>query len=332
MKAVFLQPRSSWSLALRSDTLWALLMVAIRHVWGEQRAQQVADAALDGEPPMVVSSAMEYVLPDADRHTSNGNHQSRQQRLLLLPTPLVPPVGEPARTLEEEERLKSHRTQSVLSLEQWSRRIRGETVEPEPIEHVTHFATADTIHVAIDRLRMDILQRRDTSELRRGRRFVLTETFARDAGLWFLVEGDMALVEPALRYLEHVGFGTDSSVGKGHFAVTIEDFEPPHVDEPTHMVTLSLYRPTPDELAWYRQHPTRLWYEVEFRRGKRSPQFGPVVSFDKRSVACFREGSVLPFRQQRFWGRATVVADAGDHKVLHAGFALMIPARLGEIA
>ncbi len=328
MKAVILEPRSSWSLALRSDTLWGLLLVAIRHVHGEQTAADVARAALAGTPPMVVSSAMEYVCQPAQ----HSERAPLAERTLLLPTPLLPLGSKPETTIADEEKRKQKQRQLLLPLEQWQRLLRGETFHAEPIEHAAHFATADILHIAMDRMRMHALDRITETGQTRGQLFLTTETFALNAGLWFLADGDMTLIEPALRYLDHVGFGTDSSVGKGHFAVSIEDFELPPVDTPTHMVTLSLYRPTSQEVAAYQENPARLWYELEFRQGKRSPHFGPAGTYQKQRLAFFREGSVFPYRQQPFYGSAVVVARADDHDVIHAGFALMIPARFRQLA
>ncbi len=329
MKAVILEPRSSWSLALRSDTLWGLLLVAIRHVHGENTATDVARAALEGKPPMVVSSAMEYICQPSER----SEQAPLTERTLLLPAPLLPLASQPALTIAGEENRKQKQRQASLPLEQWKQLIQGKkNTDAKPIEHTAHFATADILHIAMDRMRMHALDRITETGETRGQLFLTTETVALNAGLWFLADGDMTLIEPALRYLDHVGFGTDSSVGKGHFAVSIEDIELPPVDAPTHMVTLSLYRPTSQEVAAYTANPARLWYELEFRQGKRSPHFGPAGTYQKQRLAFFREGSVFPYQPQQFYGSAEVVARADDHDVIHAGFALMIPARFPKLA
>lgn len=321
MKAIILEPRSSWTLSLRSDTLWGLLLIGIRHVLGERTAAEVAAATRAGRPPFVVSSAMEYVI------TERG-------RILSLPLPLVPHLSTPPKTLHDYSIAKESRTTTRLPYSQWCQLIAGQPLQESdrlPPWH-NHFADMDMLHIAIDRVRMHALDLPAEDGQTRGQLYLTTERFADNGGLWFLAKGEMTLVEPALRYLAHVGFGTDASVGKGHFSVSIEDIAFPSIEQPTHMVSLSLYHPTQEELSHYQRNANgSTWYEIEFRRGKCSPQFGPAGRYQKQPVAYFREGSVFPYLERPYYGRACTVGHASDHALIAAGFGLMIPARFSEV-
>lgn len=325
MKAVYLTPLSSLKTDLRSDTLWGILMVAIRYVLGESKAEEIAQAYLRGQPPFVISSAMKFT-------TDSG------VRTCWFPRPIVHPPRVTVNTEEDLTRHKMAKSQRVLPQDRWEQFITGEISELQIIEQLTaeatdqnktmpHFETQDVLHIAVDRMSGGTLELEGTGQL-----FYTDEGFVREGGFYFLVEGESGLIEPALRYLEHVGFGGDRSTGKGKCTVQIEDFELRTPPQPTHMVTLSVYSPAEDELFYYRDHPERLWYELELRTGRLSPSlaFGAPAPPEKSSVVVFAEGSTFPWLSKDSYGSVRTVARWGNTNVLFNGFALMIPACFQE--
>ncbi|MGB9774665.1 MAG: type III-A CRISPR-associated RAMP protein Csm4 [Bacteroidota bacterium] len=325
MKAVYLTPHSSLSTELRSDTLWGLLLVAIRYVLGENKAEEIAKACIQGQPPFVISSAMRFI-------------EEESKRICLLPRPILRPYPVDVNSEEDMIRLKKAKKQKTIPFEKWEKLINGEAGENQLVEELIAHATderkqsgtfeeQDVLHIAVDRMSGKTLELDGTGQL-----FYTEELFVRGGGLFFLVAGDITLIEPALRYLEHVGFGGDISVGKGKCTVEIEDFTLRTPAQPTHMVTLSLYKPTDNELSFYRQSSGRLWYELEVRSGRLSPStaFGSVATPEKKSVVAFAEGSTFPWRSQQTYGTVQTVAQWGTTNVLFNGFALMIPACFKE--
>ncbi|MDW8075938.1 MAG: hypothetical protein RMK00_09250 [Bacteroidota bacterium] len=329
MKVIVLEPLSSWTAPLRSDTLWGLLLVAIRHVHGEQKAQEVAHAARRGEPLFVVSSAMPFVRRSG----------AQAGRTYLLPAPLLPTQQSPGDTLAEAEEYHRKQTASFLPLRLWCQKAgvnvqfqHASESEGVAVDLDRHFVQVETVHVSLDRMCLKALERPTADGDMRGQLYTCTETFAANAGLWFIVEGEMELLQPALRFLEHVGFGTDATVGKGHFRVEESGEIAFFAKNPTHVVTLSLYVPGDEELQLLAKNPSNMWYELEFRQGRQSPHFGPVRGYQKQPIACYREGSVFPLgeRYKPVWGKASVVGKGSDHDVLHAGFGLMVPIQFQE--
>jgi len=327
VNAVYLTPSSSLSTELRSDTLWGLLLVAIRYVLGESRADEVARECAQGQPPFVVSSAMKFAVKGLDR-------------LCWLPRPILHPYPMDIKSEADLVRLKKAKKSNFLPQDQWEKLINGELTENQliselleeeirewPTKEIGNFAERDVLHVAIDRMAGATLELDGKGQL-----FYTEELFITDGGLYFLVDGDMGLVEPALRYLEHVGFGGDISMGKGKCKVEIADVHLRTPGEPTHMVTLSLYRPTEQELSYYRHNKDRFWYELVVRSGKLSSSlaFGIATPTEKSSVVAFAEGSTFPWLAQQTYGSVQTVAQLGATNVLFNGFALMIPARFTE--
>ena len=122
------------------------------------------------------------------------------------------------------------------------------------------------------------------------------------SGLYFLAKGNINLLKPVFRYLEHHGLGGDRNIGKGFFEFEIDTLDFPSIDsyegDPNAELTLSLFHPLQFEaktLSQYAPHSDeyrRLNYQLVWRKGKPG-----VVSFnrqiDKNPIIMFEEGSVF---------------------------------------
>lgn len=319
MHVVYLHPRTSYRTELRSDTLWGLMIVAIRTVLSDQRASEVVNASERGEPPFIVSSAMPY-------STQNG------AKLHYFPRPILKPS--PKQFSKREELQAAKRIKKIRTLPQntWEKLICGEISQKE-LEELLNSETAVsqtvayTLHVAIDRLTNSALQLHGRGQLYYSEDRYLPQ----HSGLFFLIEGDMSVVEPALRFLQHYGFGGDASVGKGVFDVEIvPNFPLRTPSAPTHFTTLSLYTPTETEFHHLANRREEVWYELVSRRGRVGTHFTGGKNYEKRPVVAFSEGSTFPILQQSRFGRTQPVMNVNGIVIQFNGFAFAIPARWKE--
>ena len=105
----------------------------------------------------------------------------------------------------------------------------------------------------------------------------------------------------ALRYLQDEGLGTDRHVGNGFFALTSEDFttlDDLKDEDATHSLNLSLFCP-PDKPTLTQMMDARSRYEIIQRGGWITT--APYLSFRKKSIYMFREGSI--FNTKEFSGK-----------------------------
>lgn len=327
MNAVYLTTNTPYGTPLRSDTLWGLLIAATGQVHGEKELLRQIEAAESGNPTFRVSSAMPFEKkPD-------------ESRVHYFPRPLRAPYAPNVPDKKLMERLKLFKKVSWLPQPLFESVINGQIDEKRLFEQ---YAAESNInnnkvrtsgpsiqrmyseHVSIDRLKGSTLEIDE-----RGQLFTRVNYVAPlDGGLFFLLEGNLEVIEGALRFLEHFGFGGDNSVGKGHFKVEVTPFTLQQPSMPTHFVTLSLYAPTSSELNAFRSHKNACWYELEIRRGRVGSHFVHARDVRKRPVPMFREGSSFPAGKGRPTGRLAVVKEIGDIHVRHSGLAFPVAARM----
>lgn len=159
--------------------------------------------------------------------------------------------------------------------------------------------------------------------------------FSQSAGLWFAYASNDETVcrdvLAALKLLGDNGVGTDRSVGNGQFCVSETTLSLRVPDEPTHQLLLSLWCPEkaeldPDFLA-------QSAYGLIKRGGyMASPDRPEHLTYRKKSIFMFTEGSVFPNRPDRpMLGKvADLKPDAPDVKqhVWRDGLAFTIPITL----
>jgi CRISPR-associated protein Csm4 len=331
MKAIFLTPIGPWRTALRSDTLWGLLQVAIRAVCSPREADDLLAACDAGEAPFRLSSAFPFRFEDG-------------QRVCYFPKPLARPLQ-----IRPEERLmpllKQYKKERWLAQADFEAVLAGTLDEANLFERFKNRkartqknpcqqqeekqpelprlggASLPILHLAVDRLTGTALEVEGAGQL-----YYTEEQFVQDGGLFALVEGDLSLVEPALRFLEHFGFGGDHATGKGAFQVEIAPFQLKTPPNPTHQVVLSLYVPTTAEMAAFQSRHDACWYELESRRGYLGTHWIGTGEYRKPPVYTFREGSVFPWLEERLVGRVLPLPPQGGIIPRFNGLALAVPA------
>lgn len=324
MKAVYLIPRSSFVTELRSDTLWGLLMVAIRYVYSEEKLLSLLRKFIDNEPPFLVSSAMPFLI------NKNGKIIHYFPKVIFKPKP-----GDVNLKLR-----KKFKEIKFISQDDFESFINGLLDESEFVERLlksnfdndedktvlTHsiWIQTETTHNQID-----LLSNTTGSKNGQGQLFLVTENFIYGGGLYFLLDGDdFTTVEPALRFLTHYGFGGDHSIGKGAFDFEIKDFELKLPPEANMFTTLSLYNPKPDELSHFLNRKDFVHYELKQRNGIIGAQF-KTHSYRKKSYFTFVEGSTFPLiKKHNYYGRVLKTMD--EPTAYSYCFAFAIPSKFKE--
>jgi len=333
-QAVYLYPRASFRTPLRSDTLWGLLMVALRVVAGDREADALIEACETGQPPLRISSAFPFV----QEQTADGRPVFRH----FFPRPVLPPpLLEPAQAsahavFEQMKQGKKVRRMRWLPQELFERVLLGELDEAGLQQELLQYEqseerkrwpvlrTQHNLHTSIDRLTGTTRQENGAGQLFYSHEYYMK----RGQGLFFLVEGELARILPALRYLHHVGWGGDSSVGKGHFDWELRELTLQLPEHPTHRLLLSLYSPTREELDHIRQRQSFTFYHLERRQGYAGAHQLPGRAYLKQPLYMLSEGSLVPDPGRPLRGMVHTVMEAAGIRVRHSGLAFDLPARI----
>lgn len=339
-QVVYLEPIGSGAIKsdLRSDALWGAICWAIRLLEGEAKLQQFLQSYTDAEHPCLISSAYPY------SETYDEKSQERE-KTHFFPMPLLAPEASTrfdAVGLSPEEIKLKYRELNKQETHEQLRQVRFEGVLSGRKDDIQADAIPQLIqhpmtHNTIDRRFAGTRSIDDQGQL-----FHTDDTFLqglRDekSGWFFLLQGDTSLVSSALRFLEHFGIGGDRSTGKGRFAIQGPmDFNLRTPASPNAQMTLSLYRPRPEEIHAIQQTATatNFNYLLEERRGrtiwKKDKEQGKSKRKDEAALY-FKEGSIFPlFENSRsFCGQNPCV---GQHPagfdIYRYGHAFMLPIKI----
>lgn len=154
--------------------------------------------------------------------------------------------------------------------------------------------------------------------------------FQAAAGLYCMTDAQGALFDEICRLfraLGEAGLGTDKNIGGGHFTVETDTIGLPEVRDANATALLSLYLPTPGELASLDLGSSR--YNLILRGGYMAgSSVHSVRHLWKKSVYMFTEGSVFPTLSpltgtvadmQPKWDQSTM------HPVYRSGRAFTLP-------
>lgn len=120
--------------------------------------------------------------------------------------------------------------------------------------------------------------------------------FKEGAGLFFIINYKNVeakeIIYKSLKLLESSGFGTDRNVGNGHFSFSPEEIDIAIPKNATMLTNLSLYLPEKSEIENSLNENSK--YKLIKRGGYiSSPENEDFLSFRKKSVYMFKEGSVF---------------------------------------
>lgn len=315
MKRVYLKPHSTYRTILHSDTLFGCVCWAVREVFSEARLEELLKQFASGDPPFLLSS----VFPFRDNKSDGRTHF--YPRPMLMPTALETPKDE-----DDAKQQKKFRKVKWVSEEILGKFASGAWNEADYYASSTWDATGpgektiEVQHNTINRLSGG------TGTTPSSGLYSLTEYAISDGGLFFLLDGEIDIVEGALGFLEHFGIGGDSSLGKGRFKIEVTDANLPVAPEDAdRFMTLSLYAPRESEIATVRSDGA--WYNLVVRKGKVGGPFLRVDDFWKKSLTMFAEGSTFPMTEQKSFGHNPIVKGIADDlpfDVQHYGYAFQI--------
>jgi len=341
MKIVYLEPQSSFRNNLRSDTLWGLICWGIKTVFSEQKLEEFIDK--HKEKPVKISSVFPYKR-EGNEDKSDG------QKKRFFPRPILQPLNLNHFFESNGIDKKSERAQYIADLKKFKKIkyveesifekfLKGELNETDFFLNKELWDTKeefykeeDVLHNSIDRLTNTTPQPKEGNK--RASLYSTTELFIKNGGLFFLLDGypeQIELVEAALRFFSHVGFGGDSSTGKGYFKISLEDINFTESENADAFITLSLFLPSDDEVAEFKKRKSNMWYELEARKGKFGGHFVKINKFWKESVLMFKESSVFPKLDKAHYGKIKKVMSReqnGMFDVYHYGVAFDLPIKL----
>lgn len=308
-----------------SDTLFGALCWGVRWTHGEQALLDSLLVCDQGEPPFLLSSTFPYAEVDG-------------RRTYYLPRPLDWPTLPASDTLEAHVGAKRVRRVAYLSSRLHAEVLTGRLSGAEALaglgtrlvlrrgflsfaeEPVPHLILEDVDRNAINRL---------SGAVEEGALFFGQETGIAGGGAYFLLRlrepSARPLVEAALRFLEDRGIGGDASVGRGQAHIEWEetDLLPEETGAP-HLMTLSLFHPSPADRAHLAAHASEAAYRLVKRKGRVESLYAPTPQPWKQTLIMLAEGSVFPRDGDRsVYGCAPVVKDV-PFRVRHNGFAYTV--------
>ena len=308
---------------IQSDTLYAALMSCLA-----KRGESLSE---DGNLGFTVSSLFPYFQKDKD-----------SSPVYFLPIPMQARQAELADVSKAKKVKKVQWVDSVL----YSSILSGESLFDRTDKYVsniqecylTTFELPKDINGSNEFVKSEVSQR-VTLKSRTGEDdtkpfYVDKILFRHYAGLYFIAEGDTALLEKALQLLSMEGIGTDRNVGYGFFEYTADTLSIDMPDSANHQLSLSLFIPESKEQLVKLMNSERVAYDF-VRRGGWITTY-PYMTLRKNAIYGFLPGSVFHKDEGQ---TTTVVGKIVDlkpemvdveitHPVWRNGRAIMLPIKL----
>ena len=308
---------------IQSDTLYAALMSCL--------AKNGEIMPEDGDLGFTVSSLFPYFQKEKD-----------SAPVYFLPIPLQAKQADladasTAKTVKKVQWLDSNLYSSVLSGEplfdgadSYIPHIQG--------NYLTTYELPEDINGSKEFIRSEVSQRvtlvSRTSEEDAKPFYVDKVLFRYDAGLYFIAEGDTALLEKALNLLSLEGIGTDRNVGYGFFEYTADTLSIDLPDNANHQLSLSLFIPESRDQLKALMNSERVAYDF-VRRGGWITTY-PYMTLRKNAIYGFVPGSVFRKDDEK---AVTVIGKIVDlkpknidveisHHIWRNGKAIMTPIKL----
>ena len=305
---------------IQSDTLYAALMSCL--------AKQGENLPEDGNLGFTVSSLFPYFQKDKD-----------STPVYFLPIPMQAKQTEladvsMAKKVKKVQWVDSVLYPSILSGEPLFDRT-DKYVSNIQENYLTTFELPEDTNGSKEFVKSEVSQR-VTLKSRTGEEdakpfYVDKILFRHHAGLYFIAEGDTALLEKALQLLSMEGIGTDRNVGYGFFEYTADTLSIDLPDSANHQLSLSLFIPESKEQLETLMNSERVAYDF-VRRGGWITTY-PYMTLRKNAIYGFLPGSVF----HKDEGQATTVVgkivdlkpEMVDMEIAHPvwrnGRAIMLP-------
>lgn len=256
---------------LRSDTIAAAIISA----W----AQIGNDAWInEGNLPFTLSSGFPFYCND-----NNYN--------LFFPRPKLPFV------LSDRDTKLSKAIKKISWLDQsyFEKVIAGIDISSTLEQHIRGEFLSEIVLPEDGFMTKQVSERvkipRERSEDNQSEPFYMERLYFKDAGLYFLANGDhLDRITEALNFLQYEGFGTDRNVGNGFFTFSSEEINLTLPEDKGYSISLGLYCPESEDNV-KDEIDDHASYDL-IRRGGWITTPG-YQSLEKNSIYMFTEGSVF---------------------------------------
>lgn len=311
MKIVYLYPQSSYISSYDSDFLFGYLLTILKYLFGQDYTNKIVQEFENNNPPFLLSSCF-YFSNESNRKTH------------FLPKPLVNNALKDINEIGDYAAIKKSKKQKYITSEFLSDLLKDGYLNLDNLNSTNikeiKIKHSSTPHSRIDRI---------TNTTAENSFYHTDDIFIENGGLFFLYDGDLKIIEPALNFINHFGMGADTSSGKGHFKIDISEIEFPQVDNPNCFINLSCYYPSIEEVEFYKKNSENLFYELDQKQGKIGSDSYTTRQFKKRLVDFFVPGSVFPIiPNHNFFGCIKEVAKIDGMSIKFNGFSLGIKIRI----
>lgn len=323
-----LTPRSSFEIALHSDTLFGAMCWGIRTLFGAARLLDIL-AEFQTSPPFIHSSVFPWKKMGSDLH-------------YFLPRPYLQPLTiDGLRTIAMEKReprlkkrpyhseklsllttsgdYKSFKKISWIPLIEF-RLLMKDMSEANHFRRYLDNKFAEPNFYQSGAVQKNSIDRLTNSTTGSGNTFYQEEiAFRQDHGLYFLIRTDSIedYLAPVLLFLQDSGIGPNARTGKNWFSVEIEESSLLPEQDGNAFISLSRYIANEPLIV------AKSIYKLAFIRSKvesREEFAGQDVWKDQ--VTCFTPGSVIvPQDKKDYYGQLAPVKEIVDATIRQYGYA-----------
>ena len=285
-----LRPRSAFASVIKGDTFWGHLCWGIKYSLSEDRLKNLLKTYRDGRPFLIVSDAF-----------AKG----------YLPKPKMPPIY----LKENIDQKKKNKKKVWLTLEELQS---GEFHKAKRDEDV--YAIKDK---SITVIRNSINYKTFTTDSGTFAPYGVDEYYLNEKDLYFLLDEEQLRLnelEEALHIISQIGFGKDTTIGKGRFDFT--SFQELNIDfhATTYMALSPFVITTNEEIK-------RAFYEPFTRFGK----FGLERAYEnpfKNYVLLANSAAIIEYKEKKyrqFIGKAIEGISKTYQDALIQGYAILLP-------
>ena len=315
---LILRPRSPWGTPFRSDTLLGLLLYRLAEDEGEAALRAELEAFRSGNPPFSLSSAMPEGTMFFPRLPSAGYDQIDS---LMQKQPFHDEKGRKLSRFEVLSEYKKFSKMPFMPIAFWEKH-RGalsslslfrEYLEQPDLWKRSENVRQQSMHVTIDRRSGTAVE---------GGLFASSSFWAPNGSAFHLYAEteDCPRLLQRLERLGQLGYGRDSSTGKGVFSIEEDPtFEAAVSSDMPHRLLISL-------LSAANLSGLEGYYATEVKIGKAGPGFCRSNPF-KRPFILVSEGSLLTSMPK---GPFVLNAIHADPSIVQITQPLALPCRLAE--
>jgi len=125
-------------------------------------------------------------------------------------------------------------------------------------------------------------------------------------------------LEKYFNFIQECGFGKNKYTGKGHFEITIEEYEPPVVEKPNAYLVLSNCVPAEDD-------PKKVYYNGFTKFGKLGGSYATKESPFKYPIFMFKPGSVFIYEKPPTGTLLKNIHPKPELNIVHNAYCYSIP-------